>query len=242
MRGRRASLPAGLRIYAIGDVHGRLDLLNDLLSRINADIALRPIGRPLYVFLGDYIDRGPSSCETIDRLIEHGATHETVFLKGNHELIAIKCLSDRGLFDQWLRLGGRETLVSYGVPAETRASSKQIAELQSAFHTALPQAHFRFFRDLQNSFECGDFFFVHAGVKPKVELSRQKESDLLWIRGEFLSSKDDFGKIVVHGHTPNLEIEVRPNRINIDTGAFATGRLTCLAIEGEALSVIDTGS
>jgi serine/threonine protein phosphatase 1 len=240
VRGRRPSLPAELRIYAIGDIHGRLDLLNELLARISSDIALRPTVRPLYVFLGDYIDRGTSSRETIDRLIEHGKTHESVFLKGNHELIAIKCLSDRGLFDQWLRLGGLETLVSYGVPAETLANGKQIAELQSAFHGALPQAHFRFFRDLKNSFECGDFFFAHAGVKPNVELSRQKENDLLWIRGEFLTSKDDFGKIVVHGHTPTREIEVGPNRINIDTGAFATGRLSCLVLEGEELSVIDT--
>ena len=240
VRGRRPSLPAELRIYAIGDIHGRLDLLNELLARISSDITLRPTARPLYVFLGDYIDRGSASRETIDRLIEHGKTHESVFLKGNHELIAIKCLSDRGLFDQWLRLGGLETLVSYGVPAETLANGKQIAELQSAFHSALPQAHFRFFRDLKNSFECGDFFFAHAGVKPNVELSRQKENDLLWIRGEFLSSKDDFGKIVVHGHTPTREIEVGPNRINIDTGAFATGRLSCLVLEGEELSVIDT--
>ena len=240
VRGRRPSLPADLRIYAIGDIHGRLDLLNELLARISSDIALRPTARPLYVFLGDYIDRGSSSRETIDRLIEHGKTHESVFLKGNHELIAIKCLSDRGLFDQWLRLGGLETLVSYGVAAETLANGKQIAELQSAFHSALPQAHFRFFRDLKNSFECGDFFFAHAGVRPNVELSRQKENDLLWIRGEFLSSKDDFGKIIVHGHTPTREIEVGPNRINIDTGAFATGRLSCLVLEGEDLSVIDT--
>ncbi len=240
VRGRRPSLPAELRIYAIGDIHGRLDLLSELLARISSDIALRPTARPLYVFLGDYIDRGSASRETIDRLIEHGKTHESVFLKGNHELIAIKCLSDRGLFDQWLRLGGLETLVSYGVPAETLANGKQIAELQSAFHGALPQAHFRFFRDLRNSFECGDFFFAHAGVKPNVELSRQKENDLLWIRGEFLTSKDDFGKIVVHGHTPAREIEVGPNRINIDTGAFATGRLSCLVLEGEELSVIDT--
>jgi serine/threonine protein phosphatase 1 len=239
-RGRRPSLPADLRIYAIGDIHGCLDLLNELLARIDTDIALRPTVRPVYVFLGDYIDRGSSSRETIDRLIEHGATHESVFLKGNHELIAIKCLSDRGLIDQWLRLGGLETLVSYGVPAETLANGKQIAELQSAFHSALPQAHFRFFRDLKNSFECGDFFFAHAGVKPNVELSRQKESDLLWIREEFLTSSEDFGKIIVHGHTPTPEIEVRPNRINIDTGAFATGRLTCLVIEDTSLSIIDT--
>ncbi len=241
MQGRRPRLAADLRIYAVGDIHGRIDLLNELLAQIDADIALRPTERPLYVFLGDYIDRGSSSRETIDRLIERGATNESVFLKGNHELIAIRCLSDRGLFDQWMRLGGVETLISYGVvPPETRASGKQIVELQAAFHSALPQAHFRFFRDLQTSFACGDFFFAHAGARPNVELSRQKESDLLWIREEFLSSNEDFGKIIVHGHTPTCEIEVGPNRINIDTGAFATGRLTCLVIEGESLSVIDT--
>jgi serine/threonine protein phosphatase 1 len=240
LRGRRPSLPAGLRIYAIGDIHGRLDLLNELLARIESDIAERPTARPVFIFLGDYIDRGPSSRETIDRLVEHGSTNETVFLRGNHELIAIKCLSDRSLFDQWLRLGGLETLVSYGVLSEPKIGGRQLVELQSGFHHALPQTHFRFFRDLQSTYACGDFFFVHAGAKPNVELSQQKESDLLWIRGEFLSSNYDFGKIIVHGHTPAREIEVRPNRINIDTGAFATGRLTCLVLEDNSLSVIDT--
>jgi serine/threonine protein phosphatase 1 len=156
--------------------------------------------------------------------------------------MAIKCLSDRSLFDRWLRLGGMETLVSYGLPAETLAKRAQIVELQAAFHSAMPQAHFRFFRDLQNSFACGDFFFAHAGVKPNVELSRQKESDLLWIRAEFLSFSDDLGKIIVHGHTPTEEIEVGSNRINVDTGAFATGRLSCLVIDDRSLSVIDTFS
>jgi len=215
-------------------------LLNKLLSRINADMALHPTVKTVHVFLGDYIDRGPSSRETIDRLIEHAEMQESLFLKGNHELLALKSLTGQALFDQWLRLGGVETLRSYGVPPKILANGKPIVELQSAFHDALPQTHFRFFRDLQNSYACGDFFFAHAGVKPNVALSHQKESDLLWIRGEFLCSNADFGKVIVHGHTPTREIEVRPNRINIDTGAFATGRLSCLAIEGSALSVIDT--
>jgi serine/threonine protein phosphatase 1 len=231
-------LPPDLRIYAVGDIHGRLDLLDELLSRIGADITLRPTARPVYVFLGDYIDRGVSSRATIDRLIELGRRSECTFLKGNHELIAIRCLSDPGLFDRWMRLGGAETLVSYGV---TPASGKQIVELQAAFHGALPQAHMRFFRDLQVSFSCGDFFFAHAGARPRVELSHQTENDLLWIREEFLTSNEDFGKIVIHGHTPTREVEVGSNRINIDTGAFATGKLTCLVIEDASLSVIDTG-
>jgi serine/threonine protein phosphatase 1 len=240
VQGRRPSLPAGLRIYAVGDIHGRLDLLGELLSRIDADLALRPAVRPVFVFLGDYIDRGPCSRETIDRLIEHRGANECVFLKGNHEQIAIKCLTDPSLFDRWMRLGGVETLVSYGVAPENLVNGKQIVELQAAFHRALPQAHFGFFRDQQTSFACGDFFFAHAGVRPRIELSRQTENDLLWIREEFLSSSEDFGKTVVHGHTPTREIEVRPNRINIDTGAFATGRLTCLVIEESSLSFIDT--
>jgi serine/threonine protein phosphatase 1 len=237
---RRPLLAAGQRIYAIGDIHGRLDLLNKLLSRIDTDIAIRPAEQLTYVFLGDYIDRGPCSRGTIDRLIEHAAATESVFLKGNHELIALKCLSEPDLVDQWLRLGGLQTLISYGVPAEIFASRKQIVELQAAFHCALPPAHFRFFRDLQTSFDCGDFFFAHAGVRPNVELSRQRESDLLWIREEFLLSNKDFGKIIVHGHTPTFEVEIWPNRINIDTGAYATGRLTCLVVDDSSLSVIDT--
>jgi serine/threonine protein phosphatase 1 len=240
VRGRRASLPDGRRIYAVGDIHGRVDLLRQILAMIATDLEQHPAPRPVYVFLGDYIDRGKWSRETIDELIEHGAHHESVFLKGNHELIALNCLSDRTEIDQWLRLGGRETLASYGVAPELFANGKQAAGFQSAFHDALSQQHFRFFRSLQASFACGDFFFVHAGVKPKIELTQQKEKDLLWIRGEFLSSNYDFGKIVVHGHTPTTDIEVRSNRINIDTGAFATGRLTCLVIEGASLAMIET--
>jgi diadenosine tetraphosphatase ApaH/serine/threonine PP2A family protein phosphatase len=240
VQGRRPSLPADLRLYAVGDIHGRLDLLNELLRRVDADLALRPAPRPIFVFLGDYIDRGPCSRETIDRLIEHRERNECVFLKGNHEQIAIKCLSDPSLFHRWMRLGGAETLVSYGITPPSILDRKKIAELQTAFHHALSRSHFRFFRDQQTSFECGDFFFAHAGVKPRIELSRQAENDLLWIRDEFLYSSEDFGKTVVHGHTPTLEIEIRPNRINIDTGAFATNRLTCLVIEESKLSYIDT--
>lgn len=238
--GRRPSLPAGLRIYAIGDIHGRLDLLDTLLANIEADVGQRPPARPICVFLGDYIDRGPSSRETIDRLIELRKRSECVFLKGNHELIAIRCLIDRSRFDQWLRLGGMETLHSYKISAQGVRNEKRIVALQAAFHQALPQPHFQFLRDLQTSFTAGDFFFVHAGVKPGVNLENQAESDLLWIREEFLSSDVDFGKIVVHGHTPVHDVEVTSNRVNIDTGAFATGRLTCLVIEGDALSVIST--
>jgi diadenosine tetraphosphatase ApaH/serine/threonine PP2A family protein phosphatase len=230
-----------MRIYAIGDIHGRLDLLNQLFERIEQDLDSRPTPQALFVFLGDYVDRGPESRQTIDRLIGFAKTAKAVFLKGNHELIALKCLSDAPLFDAWMRrLGGIDTLASYGVDLRAFAGEGRIVRLQAAFHKALPQAHFRFFRNLETSFACGDFFFVHAGARPGVALSQQKESDLLWIRDEFLSSDFDFGKIIVHGHTPIPDVDVRPNRINIDTGAFATGRLTCLVIERSGLSKIET--
>ncbi|MBN9006624.1 MAG: serine/threonine protein phosphatase [Rhizobiales bacterium] len=239
---RRPLPPAGVRIYAVGDIHGRLDLLNQLLALIKVDIDNRPGGKPIYVFLGDYIDRGDSSRGTIDRLIEHDRTSESVFLKGNHEQMALKCLVDPSRFDQWMRLGGVETLASYGLVFKKLASGSPIAKLQSEFHSALPQAHFHFFRQLKMSFTCGDFFFAHAGVKPHVALSEQKEEDLLWIRDEFLKARQDFGKIVVHGHTPTHRVEVASNRINVDTGAFATGRLSCLVIDESSISVIDTSA
>jgi len=240
--GKPASLPKGTRIYAIGDIHGRLDLLETLLAEIKTDVAMYPILRSVYVFLGDYIDRGKWSRETIDRLIKHGEEHESVFLRGNHEQLAIACLNDRARIDQWLRLGGTETLASYGVVSDLSTNRKRIAETQFAFNNAISPAHFQFFRTLRNSFSCGDYFFAHAGAKPKVDLSRQSESDLLWIRGTFLNSDHDFGKIIVHGHTPVGEVEVRINRINVDTGAVATGRLTCLVLEDQAAWVIDTSA
>ena len=244
--GRRPSLPAGLRVYAIGDIHGRADLLALLLSRIRTDLTSRPPSgaiqpRVIYVFLGDYLDRGIASKQTIDLLIGHARTHECVFLKGNHEALACHCLRDRGGFDHWLRLGGVATLRSYGLSAETLLR-KQSAELQAEFHDALPRDHFRFLRDLLKSFSCGDFYFVHAGVNPKTDLSSQRDEDLLWIREAFLRSDRDFGKIIVHGHTPCTQMEVRPNRINIDTGAFATGVLSCLAIDDGSFAVIDTAT
>jgi serine/threonine protein phosphatase 1 len=240
VQGRRPSLPAGVRVYAVGDIHGRLDLLEELLSRLGADLRQRPVLRPIFVFLGDYIDRGPSSRETIDRLLKHRELNECVFLKGNHEQIAVSCLNNPRVFNQWLRLGGVETLASYGLALGHITSRTKVAELQAAFHRALPRTHLNFLRDQQTSFSCGDYFFAHAGIKPRVPLSRQTEQDLLWIREEFLTSNVDFGKIVVHGHTPTQAIEVRSNRINIDTGAYATGRLSCLVIDESSLTAIDS--
>jgi serine/threonine protein phosphatase 1 len=231
-------LPSGVRIYAVGDIHGRLDLLDELLARIEADAGSRPPAEPIFVFLGDYIDRGPSSRETVDRLMAHGETSRSVFLKGNHESVLLECLADSRFFNAWIRLGGLQTMRSYDVAPDVMRGD--VAKLQESLRSALPESHLRFFRDLQSSFTCGDFFFVHAGVKPAVGLAQQKEKDLLWIREEFLSCNDDFGKVIVHGHTPRDQVEVKANRINIDTGAFTTNRLTCLVIQDGFVSTIDT--
>ena len=196
--------------------------------------------RPIYVFLGDYIDRGRWSRETIDRLISHGADHESVFLKGNHELIAVSCLSDRTRIDQWLRLGGRETLASYGVPPEL--FTKRAQSQRRNRHSTM-----RCLRHISASSEVcvillpAVTFSLLMPAPGRMSSFRIKARAICSGSGANFSLRShDFGKIIVHGHTPASEVEIRRNRINIDTGAFATGRLTCLVVEGEELEIIDT--
>jgi serine/threonine protein phosphatase 1 len=241
-RRRVRRLPDGMRIYAIGDVHGRADLLKDVLSAIDVDLAVSPPAQALHVFLGDYIDRGPASREVIDLVIARGRTHQTVALRGNHENFPAQFLRDPSMFEEWRTLGGLQTLMSYGLEPSRNADEGETSKLASRFAAALPESHARFFSELKPSFSCGDFFFVHAGVKPGVPLDRQREEDLLWIREDFLLHEEDFGKMVVHGHTPVRDPDFRDNRINIDTGAYATGKLTCLVIEQGELALLDTAS
>jgi serine/threonine protein phosphatase 1 len=224
-------LPERMRIYAIGDIHGRADLLDEILARIDVDLATYADCDPLHVFLGDYIDRGPASRTVIDRLIKRTQTHHAVFLKGNHESYMLEFLRRPDVLSEWQHLGGLETLWSYGVKPSINADRAKQIELSQALSIALPREHRNFLASLQLSFTCGDFFFAHAGVKPRVQLHRQREEDLLWIRDDFLLSEDDHGKIIVHGHSPVNAPDIRKNRVNIDTGAYATGRLTCLIIE-----------
>jgi len=237
-RDQGARVPHGIRIYAIGDIHGRADLLDQVFGRIDADLAGAPVRRAIHVLLGDYIDRGPSSREVLDRLIARGHTHETVFLKGNHETFVADFLANPALLEEWRRYGGLETLMSYGLAPSMKGGAAEQASLAAAFERALPAAHREFLATLNPYFLCGDFFFVHAGVRPRVPLAQQAEHDLLWIREDFLLHEENFEKIVVHGHTPVAQPDVRPNRINIDTGAYATGQLTCLTIEGDELLFI----
>jgi serine/threonine protein phosphatase 1 len=231
-------LPEGVRIYAVGDVHGRADLLAQLLSQIDSHLAQNPVPRPIEVFLGDYVDRGLNSRDVVDLLIGRRNSRETIFLKGNHEKYIFDFLRDPKTWIHWRQYGGLETLMSYGVRPQTDSNSADQEELARTFADCLPREHLLFLSCLVTSFTCGDFFFVHAGVKPGISLDQQAEKNLLLIRDEFLRSKIDFGKYVVHGHTPVREPDIRTNRANIDTGAFVTGYLSCLVIEGERMHVL----
>jgi diadenosine tetraphosphatase ApaH/serine/threonine PP2A family protein phosphatase len=228
-------VPADRRIYAVGDVHGRADLLADLFGRIDVDLKARPITSSVQVFLGDYIDRGPQSRKVIDLMISRQQTHEVSCLKGNHEAYVDQFLSDPTVLTEWKHVGGIETLLSYGVIPNDCDDPQSQHRVAIEFGRSIPDDHYHFMRGLELSLTCGDFFFVHAGVRPGIPLNKQSEQDLLWIRNEFLLYEEDFGKMVVHGHTPASEPEIRPNRINIDTGAYATGRLTCLVLQGDQM-------
>ena len=226
--------PQGRRAYAIGDVHGRLDLLDQLLAAIDRDVERRPPRETTLVFLGDLIDRGPNSRGVIERL--RNFRHKRVkphFLAGNHEEVLLRLLSgEQGILTSWLRYGGAECLASYGFdPAKLEVSNEPAA--LAVIKNAIPPEHVNFIAGFADTLRFGDYLFVHAGIRPGVDLSLQSQSDLLWIRSPFLLDKSDHGMIVVHGHTISSEVEFEVNRIGIDTGAYRTGKLTALALDGE---------
>ena len=224
------SLPEHPRLYVIGDIHGRLDLLERLIAAIRQDAG--PSGaESLTVTLGDYIDRGPDSRGVVERLAVNPFPGRYVALKGNHEALLEIFLRTPAIFEQWRTLGGLETLHSFGVPVGPLMRGRDYERAAQELRAALSLKHRKFFRSLGLSVMIGRYFLCHAGVRPGVPLDQQSEEDLLWIRDDFLSSQARYDKIIVHGHSPVPEPEVHTNRINIDTGAFATGRLTCLVLE-----------
>ncbi len=228
-------IPDDLRIYAIGDIHGRADLVVELLEGIRAHEGRRPkVAETRLVFLGDYIDRGPASRQVIETLltgIPEGM--RAITLKGNHEDMLLKSLISPAGLDLWCSNGGEATLRSYGI----HRSSVMGGDIVEALGP-----HRRFFDDLALTHEVGDYLFVHAGVRPGVALGAQRPNDLMWIRYDFLDHRGDFGRFIVHGHTPTTGApDVRPNRICIDTGAWMTGALTALVLEGESREFLSTG-
>ena len=235
---KQASAPDGVRLYAIGDIHGRLDLLEALLSLIERDQEGRADLPVTLIFLGDYVDRGPDSNGVVERLIRgFSPPYAPVFLKGNHEDLLLSFLNDPNTGPHWLYNGGDAALLSYGIEPEAVqlaawSGPEGLAEVAQQFRAALPEAHLRFYEGLRLSCRIGDYFFTHAGVRPKVPLDQQSEHDLLWIRKEFLDSKEDFGAVVVHGHTPTRAPEDLCNRIGLDTFAVRSGKLTAAGFEG----------
>jgi serine/threonine protein phosphatase 1 len=230
-----------VRLYVIGDIHGCSDLLDRIVDEISRDIEQKSGGECLTITLGDYVDRGPDSRGVLDRLARNPFPTNYVALKGNHEVLFETFLQDPSAGDSWRRLGGLETLVSYGVPVNELMLGKGFEGAARALRAAVPREHLTFLSALKPSLSIGDWFLCHAGVRPGVPLESQRLEDLLWIRDEFLNSTADFGKTVIHGHSPREWPDVRPNRINIDTGAFATGRLTCLVVNGERRRFLFTG-
>lgn len=229
-----AAAPDGTVIYAIGDIHGYLDLLRRLEQQIKEDMASRPAARRVAVYLGDYVDRGPSSRGVIDHLLSSPLPGcEPIHLMGNHEEWLLRFLADPGAGPAWLRNGGRETLESYGVHVPYQADAAAVETACAAFAAALPAEHRAFLERMPLCHREGGYFFTHAGVRPGVPLDEQSPQDLLWIREEFLYSRADFGAVVVHGHTPTHTPEEYANRIGIDTGAFMSGILTAVVLDGE---------
>ena len=222
------------RTYAIGDVHGRFDLFVGMLRLIEDDLAKRPIDIFKIIFLGDLIDRGPQSADIIElaEALSRSTSH-LQFLKGNHEELFLRAFAgDAQAASFFYSVGGRETLMSYGLDcAEGDAMSGE--QLVAWMKLHITDSHIRFISRFDDMIQSGDFIFVHAGIKPHVPLHRQTISDLRWIRNEFLNCETLHPGVIVHGHSITQEVEERPNRIGIDTGAYFSGRLTAIAIEGD---------
>jgi serine/threonine protein phosphatase 1 len=234
--------PEDATVYAIGDVHGRADLLRPLLEAVQKDAEGRG-GRRIIVFLGDFIDRGPGSRDVVDQVlaVSGAGTFETHSLRGNHDEALLDFLRDPATGPVWCDFGGRDTLQSYGVqPPLGRTDLEGWANTSAALGEALPSDHRRFFETLEVALELGDYFFAHAGARPGVPLDEQSERDLLWIREPFLSDTRRFEKVVVHGHTPTEAVHLDRRRIGLDTGAYATGVLTAIRLEGETQTLIQT--
>jgi serine/threonine protein phosphatase 1 len=233
------SIPPQTSVIAIGDIHGRLDLLEPLLTRIERRAALFPGSRHVVICLGDLIDRGPDSAGVVERLMGGVQGCELVVLMGNHEDALLGFLDDKPIGDAWRNFFGAEAfLQSYGIAGRQNfRQEKAAARLREDMVAAIPPAHIGFLRSLRASYDIGDYLFVHAGVRPGVPLAEQEDRDLVWIRDEFLHSKQRFEKKIVHGHTPVRQPDFNRNRINLDTKAYVSGKLTAALFEGAEVSI-----
>lgn len=234
------ALPAGLRIYAIGDIHGRADLLERLGDKIAEDLQQGGFREAATVLLGDYIDRELGSAQVLERLAGARFPTPIVALRGNHEQQMLDFLERPDVLRDWRRQGGLATLASYGVDAAAAMSEESCIAARDELERNLPASHREFLAATRTSWSVGDYFFCHAGARPGVPLDRQQDLDLLWIRDEFISSSEPFEKMIVHGHSPARAPIVLPHRIGIDTGAYFTGVLTCVVLQAAERRFLST--
>ncbi len=232
------AVPSDERVYAIGDIHGRLDLLDALIDAIEQEDAEAPAAETTVILLGDLIDRGADSAGVIRRAREWQGQRKVRILCGNHEEMFLRSFKDAEIMRHFLRHGGRQTLLSYGVDRDALADAS-IEKAQKLMNRAVPGADRVYISGFEDIIEIGDYVFVHAGVDPEVPLEAQRKSDLRWIREPFLSYAEPLEKVVVHGHTISNLPEDRGNRIGIDTGAYSSGRLTALVLEGSCRRFIE---
>ena len=233
------AIPDGKRVYAVGDIHGRLDLLDALLDAIATDDAARGEADTHIVLLGDLVDRGPDSRGVVERARQLATQPRVTVLGGNHEDMFLLAFRKPTALRSFLRYGGRETLESYGITA-AELNVRNVEQLQGLLAERVPREHRDFIDGLPHQLRIGDYLFVHAGIDPERPLDDQRPQDMRWIREPFLSHAAGHGAIVVHGHTIVDEAEMLPNRIALDTGAFESGRLTALMLEGTARTIIAT--
>lgn len=239
-RRRPASVPDGLRVCAIGDVHGCLGPFGDLMERLDADLAGRPSAETRIIVLGDFIDRGPDSAKMVDLLRTFSQEPNVTVLMGNHEAVAVDALrGEPGALRYWMNMGGGTALESWGVPYSLVYGGSE-SELAAAAREYVPADAIDWLANLPHYEVIGDYLFVHAGIRPGVALADQQPRDLLWIRDDFLRSRVDHGMTVVHGHSASETVQQRGNRIGIDTGAYWTGRLTALCLEGRERWLVST--
>lgn len=238
---RQPVVPDGRRLYAIGDIHGRDDLFALLLDKIAADNNQRARADVTIILLGDLIDRGPDSRQVVDRAIVLSRHMPDVrCLMGNHEEVFLAALGgDPKLMRYFVRIGGAPTIHSYGLIGEAY-DELTFEELAETFPPMVPKNHVEFLSSAQDKIVIGDYLFVHAGIRPGVALDDQRVGDLRWIRDDFLDDDSDHGFVVVHGHTIFSGVQEHPNRIGIDTGAYGSGKLTALCLEGSRRWYIDT--
>jgi serine/threonine protein phosphatase 1 len=229
--GRLPAVPAGKRIYAIGDIHGRLDLFASLVQAIEKDDKQRGASDTTVILLGDLVDRGSNSARVVGAARAWAKARKVRFISGNHEEMFLLSFYKVGALKSLLQFGGDQTLVSYGISTQIQ-ESVSIEELQQILHSAVPKEDREFLSKFETLITIGDYLFVHAGIRPRTPLAEQAGYDCRWIREPFLSHPGDFGYTVVHGHTVTDDVEIRSNRIGIDTGAFKSGKLTALCLEG----------